>query len=371
MVKQSAEIPADILDAIYDSAVDPAAWARLPAVLARMAEAQTCAVYYDTGAAVGDLATYNLKDASPDYVAYYHQLDPWMKLGRAAPQLVSKFGEQLIRQPAFEETEYYRDFGRHWGLHHLLGVHAPLTSGLCFNVGLHRPRDAEPFSPEIKAKFDLLLPHIQRAMQLRLRALESGRQAAIGLAGLSTLTFAVIICDGNAAVEFANPAAEQMAASGSGLRIARRSDGATLQLTTRTQELHSLVRNAASGGAGGAMRIDSPGETLLILVAPLPGNHDLAATFGSRVMVSIKGTGLDGRPSKTHLAALFNFTATESVLALALMSSKSIDEIAVERGVKIPTLRTQLASMFAKTGTDNQRDLVRLLGTIPQVQSDK
>jgi DNA-binding CsgD family transcriptional regulator len=370
MVKRSAEVPADILDAIYDCAVDPDAWARLPTVLARMAEAQTCAVYYDTGAAVGDMATHNLTEASPDYVTYYHQLDPWMRLGRAAPQLASKFGEELIRQSVFEETEYYRDFGRNWGLHHLLGVHAPLTSDLCFNVGLHRPHDAEPFSPEIKAKFDLLLPHIQRALQLRLRAMDSERHAAVGFAGLSALSFAVIICDGNAIVEFANPAAEQMATGGSGLKIARRNEGATLQLAARTQELYSLVRNAASGGAGGAMRFEHAGETLLILVAPLPNNYGLAATFGSRVMVSIKGTARDGRLSKARLSALFDFTATESELAVALMSSKSIEEIAAERGVKMPTLRTQLASMFAKTGTDNQRDLVRLLGTIPQVQGD-
>lgn len=370
MVERSADIPADILDAIYDSAVDPDAWARLPAVLARMADAQTCAVYYDTGTAVGDLATYNLKEAAPDYVGYYHQLDPWMKRGRAAPQLVCRFGEELIRQSIFEETEYYRDFGRNWGLSHLLGVYAPLTSNLCFDVGLHRPRDAEPFTPEIKAKFDLLLPHIQRALQLRLRAMGAERQASIGFAGLSCLSFAAIVCNADAIVEFANAAAERMATSGSSLKFVRRSDGTTLQLASKTQELHMLIRNAATGGAGGAMRFDDTDDTLLILVAPLPNQLSFAPTFGSRVMVSIKGTAHDGRLGKARLSALFNFTATESELAVALMSSKSIEQIATERGVKIPTLRTQLGSMFAKTGTDNQRDLVRLLGSIPQVREE-
>ena len=292
-----------------------------------------------------------------------------MKLGRAAPQLASKFGEELIRQSVFEETEYYRDFGRNWGLSYLLGVHAPLTADLCFNIGLHRPRDAEPFSPEIKAKFDLLLPHIQRALQLRLRAMDAERQASIGFAGLSCLSFAAIVTNADAVIEFTNAAAERLATRGASLKFVRRSERITVQLATKTQELHMLIRNAATGGAGGAMRYDSADDTLLILVAPLPNQINFNATFGKRVMVSIKETAHDGRMSKARLSALFNFTATESELAIALMSPKSIEEIAAERGVKIPTLRTQLGSMFAKTGTDNQRDLARLLGSIPQIES--
>ena len=371
MVERAADIPADILDAIYSSAVDADAWARLPAVLAQMAQAQTCTVYYDTGSAVGDLATYNLTEATPGYVSYCHNLDPWVSLGRAAPRLASKFGEQLIRQSTLEETEYCRDSARNWGMTYLLGVHAPPTLDLCFNIGLHRPRDAEPFSPEIKAKFDLLLPHIQRALQLRLRTMEVERQAGVGFAGLSTLAFAAVVCDANAVVEFANTAAERLAANGGSLKFARKNDGTTLQLAAKTQELHGLIRSAARGGAGGAMRFDHAGEAFLILVTRLASQFNLTATFGGRAMIAIKGTGQDDRLSKARLSALFNFTATEAELAVALMSSKSVDEIAAERSVKISTLRTQLGSMFAKTGVVNQRDLVRLIGNIPQVRVEE
>ena len=370
MGKRSAEVSADVLDAICDSAVDPSAWARLPTVLAHIAKAQACAIYYDTGAAVGDLAAYNLEEYRPDSVACCQRLDPWPKLGWAAAGLTGKFDEQIFRQSDLKTPIYFPHCTRYFWLCCLLSVNAPLSQDLYFKIGLHRPRGAKPFSPEVKAKLDLLLPHIQRALQVRLRAMDSERQATIGFAGLSALSFAVVICHGNAVVDFANAAAEQMGATGSSLNFARRTEVATLQLAARTQELHSLIRNAASGGAGDATRFDHPGETLLMLVAPLPSHIHLSATSDSRVMVSIKGTAHDHRFSKARLPALFDFTATESELAVALMSSKSIEEIATERGVKIPTLRTQLRSMFAKTGTENQRHLVRLLGTIPQMEDE-
>ena len=175
MGKRSAEVSADVLDAICDSAVDPSAWARLPTVLAHIAKAQACAIYYDTGAAVGDLAAYNLEEYRPDSVACCQRLDPWPKLGWAAAGLTGKFDEQIFRQSDLKTPIYFPHCTRYFWLCCLLSVNAPLSQDLYFKIGLHRPRGAKPFSPEVKAKLDLLLPHIQRALQVRLRAMESGK----------------------------------------------------------------------------------------------------------------------------------------------------------------------------------------------------
>lgn len=69
-----------------------------------------------------------------------------------------------------------------------------------------------------------------------------------------------------------------------------------------------------------------------------------------------------------RMSALFGFTALESELANVLMTSKSIEQIAAARGVTISTIRAKLRSIFAKTGTGNQRDLARLLASIPRVE---
>ena len=60
----------------------------------------------------------------------------------------------------------------------------------------------------------------------------------------------------------------------------------------------------------------------------------------------------------------------KSELAVALMSSKSIEEIATERGVKIPTLRTRFEVCLPRLAPKSQRHLVRLLGTIPQMEDE-
>jgi DNA-binding CsgD family transcriptional regulator len=62
---------------------------------------------------------------------------------------------------------------------------------------------------------------------------------------------------------------------------------------------------------------------------------------------------------------LFNLSEAESALAVALCSGKTVDEAAAERGISIHTARSQLKSIFGKTGTKRQADLVSLLLASP------
>jgi DNA-binding CsgD family transcriptional regulator len=47
---------------------------------------------------------------------------------------------------------------------------------------------------------------------------------------------------------------------------------------------------------------------------------------------------------------------------------KSLEEIATERSVKITTVRTRLARLFARAGAESQRDLVRLIALLPPLR---
>jgi DNA-binding CsgD family transcriptional regulator len=70
------------------------------------------------------------------------------------------------------------------------------------------------------------------------------------------------------------------------------------------------------------------------------------------------------QPSKGTLRRLFGLTSAESKLALGLAAGSSPDELAREIGVRKTTVRTQLASVFSKTQTSRQGELVALLARI-------
>ncbi len=69
-----------------------------------------------------------------------------------------------------------------------------------------------------------------------------------------------------------------------------------------------------------------------------------------------------------QLMDLFGLSAAEARLARAICHGDSLEEYASDLGLKMPTVKTQLRSIFTKTDTDRQAALVRLLSGIPVVR---
>lgn len=66
------------------------------------------------------------------------------------------------------------------------------------------------------------------------------------------------------------------------------------------------------------------------------------------------------------LEKIFGLTAAEGRLAAELSRGVPLSTIALSRDVSVTTLRTQLASIFGKTGTSRQPELVALLARVCQ-----
>lgn len=66
-------------------------------------------------------------------------------------------------------------------------------------------------------------------------------------------------------------------------------------------------------------------------------------------------------PGEALLRQLFGLTGAEAKLAVHMAGGRSLDEIASELRISISTARTQLRSIFAKTRTHRQAELVALL----------
>ena len=73
------------------------------------------------------------------------------------------------------------------------------------------------------------------------------------------------------------------------------------------------------------------------------------------------------QPSPLTLQQLFGLTLAEGSLAIGMVQGFAPDEIAANRSVSRTTIRSQLASVFAKTQTRRQAELVARLGRLALV----
>jgi len=134
--------------------------------------------------------------------------------------------------------------------------------------------------------------------------------------------------------------------------------------------VRGLVYAVTHGGAGGMLwvtrRIQPP---LAVLVALLPTRlHPATALAPALALVLIVDPADSPVLAEPALQQLFALTAAEAGVALALAAGRSAEEIAGEREVSLPTVRTQIRQILEKTGALHLRDLVRLLAGLPTVR---
>ena len=86
--------------------------------------------------------------------------------------------------------------------------------------------------------------------------------------------------------------------------------------------------------------------------------HDLFARTGAIVVIT-RSSGASGGPAL--MQSLFDLTPTEAAIARRLSQGETAEQIAQATQKSVLTIRTQLKSVLAKTGTRRQSELVGLL----------
>jgi DNA-binding CsgD family transcriptional regulator len=114
--------------------------------------------------------------------------------------------------------------------------------------------------------------------------------------------------------------------------------------------LARAVRTVADGdGKCVVVRLADPALRLVVArPAPIPS------------MVALEILGPTALPA-ARLRSLFGLSEAEAQLVGALVDGLTLKEIAARRGVAVTTVRSQLRSVFLKTETERQADLVALV----------
>jgi DNA-binding CsgD family transcriptional regulator len=173
---------------------------------------------------------------------------------------------------------------------------------------------------------------------------------------------ALLIVDDEGRVEYRNRVATALLASGEGgLALTR----GVLTATARPmrEALAEAIRLACVDLQPSGLCLPQPGISpdrwLRLVVTPI--------WFGSggRAGVWVLNTASAGLPSEELLGALFGLSRAEARLALGLLMGRSTAECARAAGVGVATIRSQLHSIFIKTGVRRQAQLVALLARVP------
>jgi DNA-binding CsgD family transcriptional regulator len=220
-----------------------------------------------------------------------------------------------------------------------------------------------------------IMPHWVRAARMQQRNFELSGLASLGLAGLDTLDFGVMVLQADMRVRYANSWAEAMVQADSHLSLADgvlRAHSEALQDVLR-RLLDGAVRGRGADAASGSwMHITSGGQPVPIIVTPLVSRQPVEGPWQLPAAMMLFGNS-ESRSvlDAAVLTSLFGLSRKESIIAIRLAAGETLNEIAEREFLSPHTVRVHIRDTLRKTGTHRQSELVRLLHLLPGVNLER
>ena len=349
-----------LIDGIYGAAADTTGW---PVILQRIADA------FDAGeaslSAVSTTAVPWLVAPRTDpkfiesYGAHFHPLNMFWQRSSRLPVGTVATDSMLLPRETLQASEFYNDWSRPQGYLSVMGATLLVEDG--WRVEFVVPGKHE-FGPKQIKLYHAIAPHLARAVQLTHRLGRAEMERAVAADALDRQSQALVVVNSESRVLFANRAANALFGNGLSLH-----DG-TLRVGVngQTAELQRMVAGCAKadlGNSGGHIAISrGPGRSAVsLLIIPAKSQPGWLASRHPCAMIFVTDPEAISTPEASFLQKQFGLTPAEAVLARELLNGDGIEAAAKRIGIGVPTARTHLRRVLAKTGTSRQAELVRLM----------
>ncbi len=365
-----------LLGELYEAILDPGAWVRFMDGLSRMINADggqflLWEVDRDRGAFSAISASFPA-GAGDEYAAHYGSLDPLRNVALALPHDRWVLCHEHLDAGTISRSEFYADFLTRNGVRYRAGMRARSSAGLVPLMGLLRAPERGEYRGKERDVLTGLLPHIQRAAGLFVRARQLQLRASATASVLDQLDYPIFVTDAQARIHFTSGAGDAL------LRVSDVLGAAGGRLTSSVprvaQDLLRLISRATrtSGAAGGALgvRRDATQDVQQVLVLPLSPESALRIDLCAGPLALVVVVSPEGGAAlpEQRLIELFALTPMEAKVAHALAEGRSIEELAEWLAITLNTARTHLHHVFAKVGVRRQAQLVKLLSLAPRVR---
>jgi DNA-binding CsgD family transcriptional regulator len=357
------------IEALYDCLVNPAG---LPAAVQRLRSffGATKATFFvaDANARIRSFASDGHDPSTVRlFLERYEMHDPTRATVLASAPGQWLTNDELLHPVRTPNAEYVNDFAIPAGMRWQRGGKVMQGANGSAYLAFHRPADATPFDDaDTSSKLNRLFPHLRRVSRLMLEMRSSLSAVAAAERSVNLLAAGVCAVDINAIVSFTNPAAVSLCDKRAWFHI---SCGRLRFVANRASDAfeRALVLACTTPRTASAFSIEFAEKgRLLVRVLPMGDLHAMTFVEGKpRALVFMSGT--QQMLGQREIRQLFGLSIAESELVALLARGLTPNRCAQERGVRISTIRSQLSSVFLKTGTQTQAELMRAILALPTV----
>jgi DNA-binding CsgD family transcriptional regulator len=347
--------------------------------------------------------------ATADYQRAFHAQDPRLAEVERTPvgrwvHCHERFDDRFVASSPF-----YQDFLIPSGGRYLSAVKVHEDDERMMILGVSRSAAVGPVPAGEWPLLERISRHLMRGMAIAAAMRATLSTWTAGHCLIDQLRHPILLVDPAGRVRLRNAAAARIVERGDTLLVRDGLLGCRLATDERRlrDALHRLFDQPESGARGGRRaRVRSAGDrprlvrvngatpdAMLTVMMSLvrephapsrepvrgavghPGDgvqpsSPAAATVGCWALLVMHDLVHDGVEIDPMVFAQgFDLSPAEARVAAKMASGMTVEKIAAENGVAVATVRSQVKSMLAKTGTKRQVDLVCLLTSLPDLQT--
>lgn len=362
-----------IIDLLYAGALDAAAWdcAMQSIVQFMNARGQLCvSLNPTTGQAYREQSLGYDPAAVADYHANWITRDPRFRPGLQLPPGMPLTEHDMLPVRKFKRSEVFNEFLVPNEVPWFMVTWLHQTPQRCTYFSIQGGIDRAPFDEDDRTRMLRLAPHIRRVLEIQDRLASADVRAATFSGALDHATFGALIFDSTGCIL---DASEGALATLQRTGVLFREPGGRFMLRDPAGgQLRELVDSSLRNGTlqdGSIQLRQAPGKAPLSLVI-LPAPRAMASWF--RHDACWLGLLFDPdrrvEVSEETLRDSLGLSGREAQIVALLIGGTSLKDTARQLGVSFETARSQLKSIFLKTGVSSQSELVRKVMAGPAVR---
>lgn len=354
------QIDDKLIDCIYGIVFGDARWDTfLTELNGLLPGAGTSLFYHDSARAEGSSQFHiNMDQAWIDtYTQYYCRLNPWISGLNRTPTGQGAIGEDFISHAELSRTEFFNDFWHRHDGHGAVGMAILREGSRSFNLSVTTTRWTDPDeSRACAALLTRLGPHLKRAV---ISVESGGRQrnmSEINGRLFDAIGVGVLMLSAERRLLSASDLGEAALEQRAGVKL---SPMGTLHLADQDADdrLSLMLRYGMEVERQQTLLCDGRKITLL----KLERSNQPRFFQDPVVAILIEQPQLAAGLSDETLRGDFGLTQAEIRVVRALVSGGSVAGLAAETSRSRETIRSQVRSVYMKTGAKKQVELLRLI----------
>lgn len=288
-----------------------------------------------------------------------------LRLYPLLPEGVPTLGKSFYSDEEYRKSPMYQRASKPWGLHSegiCVLSRGPVSGRIC---GFVRHQHQDELDTDTLRRIGIAGNHLQRAMDLQQRMDRLEEIVVQSSNILDLIEFGLVLFGVDRSPLYINAAAQKIFDAGDGLRLQKH--GMVIGDRLASDQFARLRDSIYEPGphlpkqAGGIVAVPRQSRSRPYSLMMVPLRSRRPGFEGTTAALFL----FDPNVRKTTVIDLFvssyTLTRSEAELAHCLALGECLDAIAIKRGVSRNTVKSQLHSIFAKTETSRQSELVSLL----------